>query len=116
MTTYKEWWILGRLTLVTRPLVNPSRSPISSPCGDEPSQQAQAGSITPRRAVKWPLRVYKHAVGTGLCVGRRLYHLHNKWLNTMLSPLNVNIMESYYLLIVGRGAKQGKATPVGDGL
>lgn len=52
-------------------LVNPARSPISSPSGGDPSLQAQPGSITPRRAVKWPLCVCRHVGGMGLCVGRQ---------------------------------------------
>lgn len=52
-------------------LVNPARSPISSPSGGDPSRRAQPGSITPRRAVKWPLCVCRHVGGMGLCVGRQ---------------------------------------------
>lgn len=44
-------------------LVNPTRSPFSTPSGGDPSQQAQPGSITPRRAVKCLLCICRRVVG-----------------------------------------------------
>lgn len=58
--------------------INPTRSPTSFPSGGDPSLQAQPGSITPRRAVKWPLCLCRHVGGMGLCVGRQPLPANNE--------------------------------------
>lgn len=76
--------------------MNPSRSPFSTPSGGDPSQQAQPGSITPRRAVKCLLCICRRAMG-GLGDG----HQHSVFEYRVRVP-NANTTKQYYFIILGR--------------
>lgn len=79
-----------------RGLVNPTRSPILTPSGGDPSQQAQPGSITPRRAVKCLLCICRRVVGE-LSDG----HQHSMCEYSVKVP-NTNTAKQYYFIILER--------------
>lgn len=84
-----------------RGLVNPTRSPILTPSGGDPSQQAQPGSITPRRAVKCLLCICRRVLGDAVmdistaCVNTALRSLTQIQANNIISSFWEEYMIRY---------------------
>lgn len=96
MKTYEEPWLLGRRTFSPRGLVNPTRSPILTPSGGDPSQQAQPGSITPRRAVKCLLCICRRVAGVLSDGPQHSMCEYSVKVLTQIQP------KQYYFIIVSR--------------